>query len=116
MERKNVPVYKPELAKVLMDKKFECVDIVPNYKFPGQSVFFFEDLPEVHQIISDYSLEHGREVFKVKNRKIANELMKMNFELLDVSSSKTQGVTWVFKWTNDIHDKSLEIRQSIFEK
>lgn len=114
-ERKNIPVYTTELANALMNEGFECVDVVPNYKYDGKSVFFFENTPTVHNFISQFSLQKGRDIFKVKNRKVANELIKKGYEQLSINQNKTDDVVYVFRWTDTIYEDNKQIRKELFE-
>lgn len=116
LERKNIPVYTTELATALMNDGFECVDTVPNYKFEGKSVFFFENTQQVHDFISNFSLKKGRDIFKVKNRKVANKLIEKGYEQLDINQNKTDGVVYIFKWTDTIYEDNKKIRKELFEK
>lgn len=113
--RRNVPVYTTELANALMREGFDCVDTSPNYKYEGKTVFFFENKPEVHEFISRFTLRKGRDIFKVKNRKVANELIKRGYEQLSINQNKTEGTIFVFKWTDTIHQADKDIRVELFE-
>lgn len=111
---KNVPVYDRELANVLIQKGFLCVDKCSNYKVKGKTVYFFENKDEVKDVIHQYSLKKGRTIFKIRNRKVANELISRGYEFIQINSNKTDGEYFVFKWTPSIYDESVEIRESMF--
>ena len=117
MEKKtnNVPVFIKALATQLMKMGFPCLDEVPNYSKEGYSVFYFEDTEEVRCAIKEISLQRGRKVFKIRNRQVSNELLKRGYELLNIRSTQSEGIQYIYKWTDTIYDESVKIRKELYE-
>lgn len=114
MTTNNVPVFIKALATQLMKQGFKCVDEVKNYKKEGYSVFYFENTDEVKKAIQELSMDRGRKIFKLKNRKVANELQSKGYELLNIRNTKTDGIQYIFKWTETIYEDMVAIRTAIY--
>lgn len=110
----NVPVFKKSLAIQLMKEGHKCIDEVANYKKEGYTVFYFEATEEVKESIRKISMEQGRKIFKLKNRRVANELIELGYELLNIRHTNTEGRQFIFKWDETIHETMVEVRTKIF--
>lgn len=56
-KKNHFPVFKTRLAKFLMNNGMICVDISLNKKIEqyGRIVFFFNDTPELQELINKYT-------------------------------------------------------------
>lgn len=108
----NIPIYKKERYLELLKAGFECVAQAPNYKVKGQTVFYFEKTDELLKKLKEISLSN-REIFKIKNPKVAHELVKVGYELVDWNSNKTDGKVHIFKWTPNIYEDTIKIMKKL---
>lgn len=112
--KRNIPIYRKEMALELEKRGFKCVDEKPNYKEKGKVVFFFEDCDEIYEVISELSNKLGRSIFKVSNLEVAQELIKLGYELIDINT--TGKPTRIFKWKKGIHEDKQRIKEQLYEK
>lgn len=110
----NLPVFKKQMATALMQRGFKLVETVENYKVPNYKVFFFENTEAVREAIREISMAQGRKIYKIKNRKVSNALIEKGYHLLNVRSTATEGLTFIFEWTDRIHEDMLTIRKEIY--
>lgn len=52
-EQKYKIIISTKLAKKLLKKNFNIIDIKPNNKYPERTVFMFENTPELIKAIND---------------------------------------------------------------
>jgi len=52
--KNNIPVYSSKLAKILCNKGYHIIDLAINHKNNRDLIFFFENKPEVWQVIKEY--------------------------------------------------------------
>lgn len=110
----NIPIYKKDLALKLQQLGFECVDERPNYKEKGKTVFYFKNTENLHQTISELSISE-RKILKVYSNKIANELLKLGYELIEINTTGKYPVR-IFKWTPTIYEDKQKIKKLLFEE
>lgn len=110
--KKNIPVYRKEMALELEKRGFVCIDQRENYKQKGKVVFFFEEVDGIYDAISDLSNKFGRKILKVSNLRVAQELLKLGYELLDINT--TGKTTRIFKWTPTIHEDKQRIKEELY--
>lgn len=110
----NIPVFKKSVALALMKRGYKVIDQVVNYKKQNFTVFFFENKPEIHEAIKEISMEQGRKIFKLKNRAVANKLVEQGYELLNIRTNASEGISFVFRWTENIYETMQGIRKEIY--
>jgi hypothetical protein len=52
--KSNIAVYNSRLAKILVNKGYHIIDLAINHKNNRDLIFFFENKPEVWQVIKEY--------------------------------------------------------------
>lgn len=55
MENTCKCIFSIGLARTLIAKKVELVDVEPSRRYPGKLVFIFRDGPELTTVIKEYS-------------------------------------------------------------
>lgn len=115
MEKKNnIPIYRKDMALELIQRGFTCVDEKPNYKQEGKIVFFFNNEDGIYEAISEISNTLGRSIMKVYDLKVAQKLLDLGYELIDINT--TGKTARVFKWTPTIHEDSKKIKEELYGK
>ncbi len=111
---KNIPIYRKEMALELQKRGYKCVDERANYKEKGKVVFFFEEHDGIYDTISEISSKLGRSILKVSNLKVAQRLIELGYELIDINT--TDKPTRIFKWTPTIHEDKKKIKEELYGK
>lgn len=51
---KSLTIFNYKLATILVKKGYKMITSKPNYKVPGHFVYYFDDIPEIKQIIEKF--------------------------------------------------------------